>query len=176
MIKVPSPAMALNSHDVPGALYRLDNTWKVAKDESVQKICGWVAVVAADFKSRMPDKRFTVVFNSHGYCTVPSQGGYGIAIGTGIRRSDIPVFEAFRPHVDEVWFIACRAAHISNAGGDGDGNVLMSGIAKAAQAKVKASTAPQVGDLWLPSGYIDDWEGTVLTYGPEGNVANVDYH
>jgi hypothetical protein len=168
--------MALNSVDVPGAPYRLDNTWYVAKDESVQKICGWVAVVAADFKNKMPDKRFTVVFNSHGFCPLPSRGGYGIAIGKGIRRSDIPVFEAFQPHVDEVWFMACRAAHISNPGGEGDGNLLMSGIAKAARASVKASTAPQSVDSWLPKGYIDDWEGTVLTYGPEGNVTHVEYN
>jgi hypothetical protein len=176
MIRVPSPAMALNSEDVPGASYRLDNTWYVLKLESPQKICGWIAVVAAKFKTDYPDQRVTIVFNSHGYCATADRGGYGIAMGTGIKRSDIPQFEKLAPHVDEIWFIACRAAYIDTPGGAGDGNLLMSGIAKAAQARVKASTATQVGAIWLPRGYIDDWEGNVLTYGPQGDVINVEYN
>ncbi|MFC5547043.1 hypothetical protein [Massilia aerilata] len=175
MIKVPSPSMALNSEDVPGASYRLDNTWYVSRTESPQKICGWIAVVAADYKSRLPGSRFTVVFNSHGY-EIMNHGGYGLAMGTGIKRSDIPQFDKLRPHVDEIWFIACQAAYIDTPGGAGDGNLLMSGIAKAAQASVKVSTATQVGDLWLPGGYVDDWEGTVLTYGPGGDVIDVAYN
>ncbi|MDP9001105.1 MAG: hypothetical protein M3O46_13445 [Myxococcota bacterium] len=36
----------------------------------------------------------------------------------------------------------------------------------AANVYVIAATTHQVGDLWLPFGYIDDFEGLVLRYNP----------
>jgi hypothetical protein len=182
MIKVPQPAMVLNSHNVPSAKYRMENTWDVGKNESPQKILGWVAHVLSGFDRSNPERDpITLIINSHGLAQ-SGRGGYGIAIGTGIRRADIVQFEKLArkgqfnpPLADEIWFIACQAAFIDNAGGGGDGNLLMSGIAKAAQARVKASTANQQGDLWLPRFYVDDWEGTVYTYGPYGSVVNVEY-
>jgi hypothetical protein len=175
MMEIPQPAMAMNSHDVPGAEYKMTNTWKVAADVTPQHMMGWAANVFKGFKEKLPNNITTLIINCHGLLR-NDRGGFGLDIGTGIRRDDAVQSEKLAPYCDQITITACQAAIITNADAPGDGNLLMSAFAKAAQAYVTASTADQIGALWLPSGYIDDWEGTVLTYGPEGNVVSVEYH
>ena len=178
MMEIPQPAMVLNSHDVPGAEYKMTNTWKVPENTTPQHMLGWCAQVFKDFKTKHPNSTTTLIINCHGDVTAGNRGGYGLLIGTGIKLGTVSEFEKIAPHCDQIIITACQAARITSAGGDGDGNLLMSGIAKAAQAYVTCSTADQTiaWTPWLPFGYIDDWEGTVLTYGPEGNVVAVENH
>ena len=82
-------------------------------------------------------------------------------------------FEKIAPYVNNIFLVACQAGFIDAAGGAGDGNLLCSAIAKAAQAHVWASTADQYGPPWVPFGCIDDMDGTVLVYGPDGGVEKV---
>jgi hypothetical protein len=52
----------------------------------------------------------------------------------------------------------------------GDGHAFCSAIARAADAYVIAATTHQVGDLWLPQGYIDDFEGLVVRNNRKGVI------
>jgi hypothetical protein len=56
----------------------------------------------------------------------------------------------------------------------------MSLIAKTAKATVTAAagiqtveTGPVTDDDWMPTGYIDDWEGPVLYFNNKGEVKDI---
>jgi hypothetical protein len=175
MIKVPFPHMALNAVDVPGTHYRMWNTYEVPASHDPDHILDWTASVAGKAKG---GKLETLVILCHGF----SQGGklgFGLKLGTGIRRVDTPKFAKLKGLVNKIWITACGAARISvptppGSILDGDGNLFCCEIAKQSGAFVTASTESQYDDSWfgLPVGYIDDWEGLVLTYGPAGNVVS----
>lgn len=176
MIKIPQPALAMNSHNVPKPLYYMDNTYFPGEDTSPLAMMSWAAVVFKSFKDANPTAWLTLVINCHGISRKidgKSRGGFGLAIGTGIRdATDVDAFAKIEPYVDRIYLVACRAAMISNPGDpwNGDGNLFCGAIAKKARAQVVASTARQSGFPYIPSGYIDDFEGTVYTYGPDGSV------
>jgi hypothetical protein len=161
MIKVPFPHMVLNAEGtgLAGTAYKMWNTYEVPHGESPEHILSWAAEVARTSPWRYLE---TVIFNSHG-C------GPRLLIGSEITRNDTPKFEVLKGLVNRIWLVACSAARIGE-GREGDGNLFCCEIAKASGAFVMASTANQKGEKGVKYGYIDDWEGTVLTYGPEGNV------
>lgn len=171
-IKVEQPAMALNSSDVPGAKYEMWNTWEVTPEHDVDHLTGWIAKVAA----AAPGGRLRmVILNCHGFYNTTKRsgtGGYGLSMGTGIRKADLSKFSALKGLVDNIWITACGAARISPADwtGNGDGNVFCSEMAKQSGAYVVAATTHQDGDSVLPKNHIDNFEGLVLKYGPMGNV------
>ena len=70
---------------------------------------------------------------------------------------------------------ACEVAFI--AAGQGDGNVFCSRMAQTLGTSVRASTAIQIYNLGTAGSGLDfgGWEGTVLTYGPRGDVVNVEH-
>jgi len=171
MIKIQQPAMALNSHDVPGAKYEMWNTWNVPKEETLDHMVTWIAALAGT----TPSGRLNcLILNCHGYYGPGvggrMSGGYGLKMGKGIYRRDTGKFAKLKGKVTEIWITACGTARISNPGtaGDGDGNLLCQEIAKAAGAYVVAATTHQVGAITLPFGYIDGWEGLVVRYDPAG--------
>ncbi len=172
MITIPQPAMALNAVDVPGPPYKMWNTYHVPSTHTADHILGWTATVA---KGAPGGKLRALVINCHGY-TSKKIGGYGLNLGTGIRRGDTPLFGRLRGLVDEIYIIACQAARIGVPTGpgstvDGDGNLFCCEIAKSSGATVYASTANQSTGLWLgiPFGRIDGWEGQVYRYNPDGS-------
>lgn len=164
--------MALNAADVPGTHYRMWNTWEVAPDKTADDILGWTATVAA----AAPDGYLrSVIINCHGYynnVTRSGTGGFGLELGTGIRRNDTAKFSKLRGKVATIWITACGAARITTPGtaGDGDGNLFCSEIARNSGAYVIAATTHQVGDLYLRVNRIDDFEGLVVRYNPQGVV------
>ncbi|WP_329342912.1 DUF4347 domain-containing protein [Streptomyces sp. NBC_00663] len=80
--------------------------------------------------------------------------------------------DSFRAGVD---LFSCSAAFI--APGAGDGNVFCSRLAQLLNTSVRASTATQFYTLGSAGSGLDfgQWEGTVLTYGPRGDVINVEH-
>jgi hypothetical protein len=80
--------------------------------------------------------------------------------------------DAFLSGVD---LFTCSAAFI--APGRGDGNLFCSRMAQTLNTFVRASTATQVYTLGSSGSGLDfgRWEGTVLTYGPRGDVVNVEH-
>lgn len=170
MIKLDQPAMALNADDVPGARYRMYNTWEVPASAKPEHIFGWCAQVA---NGTPKGKLEHLVINCHGFYGAGTggkvMGGFGLKLGTGVNRSNTGVFAALAGKVGKIWITACGTARISgNAAGDG--HALCMAIAKQSGAYVVAATTHQVGDLWLPFGYIDEFEGLVVRYNPSGNI------
>lgn len=112
-----------------------------------------------------------LIINCHGFYD-NGIGGFGLKLGTGIRRADTEKFSILKGKVANIWITACGTARITNPGtaGDGDGNLFCSEIARASGAYVVAATTHQMPDILLPSGYIDDFEGLVLRYNPPGAV------
>lgn len=178
MIKIPQPAIAFNSHDVPDPEYSMLFTWKVPEETSPLAMMSIAAMMFKAFKDSQPDAWLTLVINCHGTSrkdkkTGKRYGGYGLSIGTGIHSADdVEAFGKIEPYVDRIYLVACRIAAISNPGDPwkGDGNLFCGAIAKKARAEVVASTAAQSGFPWIPPLHIDDMEGTVYTYGPDGSV------
>lgn len=170
MIKIPQPSMALNSHNVPGAKYRMWNTYNVPSSHDPDHILGWCAKVADEV-----GKLKVLIINCHGKYSDTSRsgtGGFGLTIGTGIRRADTGKFSVLRGKVSSIWITACGTARITFAGSttDGDGNIFCSEIARESGAYVVAATTSQQGALYVPENHIDDFEGLVLRYNPSGGV------
>jgi hypothetical protein len=170
VIKIPQPAMALNAEDVPGATYKMWNTWKVPSTERVDHILDWCSVVAGGTSTGC---LHVLLINCHGFYGSngkKSTGGFGLKLGTGIRRADTGKFSKLKGKVLNIWITACGTARITNPGtaSDGDGNLFCQEIARSSGAYVVAATTHQVGDVWLPYGYVDDFEGLVLRYNPSG--------
>jgi hypothetical protein len=170
MIEIPQPAMVMNSHNVPPPDYKMTNSYKVGASHTPTGMLGNAARVFKEWKEKDASKTLTLIINCHGI-EYSKQGGYGLSVGTGIYMSDVIQFEKIAPYVDRIYITACQAARITNPGSSfGDGNLLMGAIAKAANAEVVCSTANQYAPPKVPFGHIDDYEGTVLVYGPKGNV------
>lgn len=168
MISVGYPHMVLNSHNVPGVEYKMLHTWKVPEQTGAFSMVQRIASIA---RSQVSGSLQTVVFNSHG-----SPGK--IHIGTGITRDNIHQFQSLLLEnlVKSIWITACSVALIKEAGTLKDGNYFCYRLAQESGAFVKASTAIQKAEMNipiyddLPFGTIDDWEGTVLTWNPKGQL------
>ena len=169
MIGVPYPHMVLNSHNVPGVEYKMWNTWKVAESTTVDQMVEWVAKVARGAPS---GRLSTLIFNSHG------KPGC-IRIGQKITLEHVEKFKIFKQEklVDRVWIVACSVARIKSAGQITDGNYFCYRLAQESGAFVRAGSASQMGHLIvdIPYGHIDDWEGTVYTWDPDGKLIAVDH-
>jgi hypothetical protein len=104
-----------------------------------------------------------------------SQGGGGIQFcKEGISLDTVARFAPLRELLDWIDLKNCGTAYITPGfeGGKGDGNVLCSRLAQITQTPVRASTATQLYDATTTDFGV--WEGTVLTYGPNGNVIRVE--
>jgi hypothetical protein len=113
---------------------------------------------------------------AHGYESDFSQGGYGIQFcKEDLTLSTIEQFKVLFEWLDWIDIYSCGAAFITPGceGSQGDGNLLCSRLAQFLGSPVRASTAAQVYDSADPIDF-GAWEGTVLTYGPKGDVINVE--
>ncbi len=158
MITIESPNMALNDSRI-SRTYQMDNTWPVQTTDTKDHIINWVAAVAGGGKLK------NLVLNCHG------NAGF-MQMGAGFARSDTDLFAGWRGLVDKIWITGCRVGFINSAGGNDDGNLFCSAIAKAAGCYLVVSTETQwfIGNTLYPKGKIDSFEGLVLSYGPGGDV------
>lgn len=173
MITIPQPSMALNAVDVPGAKFKMWNTWDVPGHETPDHIMQWSARVAATAQGGYLRAR---IINCHGYYGRDGNGrlvgGFGVKLGKGIYRADTRKFSALKGKVRGIIITACGTARIALQGalGDGDGHAFCREIAQHSGAYVFAGTTHQQGDIWLPFGKIDDFEGLVVGYSPRGEM------
>ena len=171
-IAIEQPAMALNAADAPGEHYKMYNSWEIPATETLDHILDWTASVAVGAPGGYLK---SLIINCHGYyngSTRSSQGGFGLALGTGIRRADTHKFTKLRGKVTTIWITACGTARITIPGtaGDGDGNLFCQEIARNSGAYVIAATTMQFHDRSIRQNHIDDYEGLVLRYNPQGCV------
>jgi hypothetical protein len=104
-----------------------------------------------------------------------TQGGSGLQFcKEGVSLATIGAFGPLAEWLDWIDICSCGTAFITggNEGRHGDGNVLCSRLAQITQAPVRASTATQTYDPTTMD--FGAWEGVVLTYGPKGNVIDVE--
>jgi len=163
------PSMAVNDSRL-AAQVQMWNTRLVHANDSLGNIFDNIVSVA---KSAPGGKLKNLVFNCHGF------PGY-LQMGEGIDRVSAVIFRMLsrpKPLVDTIWLRSCLVARIQKPGDpvQGDGNLFCSEIAQYAQCMVLASTTEQKTHDFVrlhPFGCIDEWEGTVLCYGPKGNVVD----
>lgn len=167
MFEIPQPSMALNAVDVPPPPYRMWNTFQVGVEQTAESIlsnCEAVAKSAVDHRLRC------LVFNSHG------RPGH-MKMGRGIGRDETPLFSKLSDRVHTIFLVECEIAAIGNLSA-GDGNLFCCEIAKNAHAYVFAGTATQnAGAYWLigiPPNCIDEFEGKVYRWAPDGSCREVD--
>ena len=164
LIPVPFPHMVLNSHDVPPPDYGMLSSWKVAENTPVDFMISNVKITGLGF----PGGRVaTLIFNSHG-----SPGK--IHIGQGINLLDLSKFQAWNtangPLIKEIWIVACKVAGKDKASGGVDGESFLRDFALATGAMVTGAVREQkTGTKEIPGGFIDEWEGEVMTFDRKGN-------
>lgn len=169
MFPLDQPSMALNDT-------RVDNTVQMAVTRLVQPnegISSILGAVLATAKEQPGGRLRNLVINCHGE---PGE----LKLGCGITRDLTNRFSMLvvngKSIVDRIWLRACLVARIDGAGSQTDGNLFCCEIAKSAKCIVVASTAIQWTTIKkslgqsIPYGMLDKFEGTTLTYGPQGNV------
>jgi len=172
MFVIEQPAMALN--DTRGTTtVNMQINRTVQPDEAVSDILQEVVTAA---KATKEGKLKSLIFECHG---MPGE----LQMGAGIDRSLADRFRVLvvdkKPLVETIYLRSCLVARIDGPGSMSDGNLFCCAIAKYAKCTVIASTAEQSQRTFkkslgqsLPYGMLDPFEGTVLFYGPEGNVWN----
>jgi hypothetical protein len=168
MFEIPQPSMALNAHNIPPPDYRMWNTRKVNADVRASDLINNIASVADTAKDGYLR---CVVFRSHGSAGVMN-------IGTGIGRGETPVFSALAGKVHTIMIVGCDVAEIGEANTWRDGNLFCGEIARYANAFVFASTALQSAYghefFGLPVNMVDEYEGDLFRYNPNGSNRLVD--
>ena len=165
MLLMPNPSLALNDQRV-GGHFNLRSSLLIYKTISRQGIVNSVA----NFAGTCPEGKIkSLVLNCHG---LP---GY-LVMGEGFWGPHTGLFQAWRGKVDTIWITACRIASRkpeTKSAKSGDGFTFCQQIAMSAQCTVVASQDYQeVPDRDIPEGYIDSFEGQLLTWRPDGSVAS----
>jgi hypothetical protein len=156
------------------------STFRSYRVDARTPLANFVVAALTEYFSAPGDIRIKIL--AHGYHQPGSQGGSGIQFcQEDIKLSTLTKLNALRGYVNGgIELFSCGAAYITpgSNGGDGDGNVLCSRLAQTVQCSVRASTATQYYSnsflFWDTDIDFGQWEGTVLTYGPRGNVASVE--
>jgi hypothetical protein len=170
MFSIEQPSMALN--DTRGTTtVNMQITRTVTPDEGVTSILQAVVNAA---KATKEGKLKNLIFECHG---LPGELQMGAGIDTNLTDRFKMLVVDDKPLVDTIYLRACLVARIDGPGSSRDGNLFCSAIAKYAKCTVIASTAIQEQRSYkksagksLPFGMLDNFEGTLLFYGPEGNV------
>jgi hypothetical protein len=182
-ISNPSSAIALNAEDVPMPWYQMNKTFKFLSttdpETAFKKLVGLFQEMDVDGQSTYK----TLVINCHGFGRqtknyssdeAPAYG-YGLSLGTGILPGNEKLFQILNPVVSRIIITACGAdggtRRKSSSVQGGSGSFSLSSVAKYAEATVvggKSTQHSQGGSGYLPFGYIDEWSGSVRTYGPDG--------
>ncbi len=173
MIKIPQPAIAVNSLNAPGQAYSMWSRYDVGESFDPSYIMNRILSMIAT----APEGRIrALVLNCHGFTNIRGEYGYGIELGTGIDILNVGCFKILSGKIDLIVITACGTSRISassTSGGDGDGHYFTSTIARLTRAKVVACTEMQVHDpSGIPPYHIDEFEGLVTVYNENGQLVN----
>ena len=176
MISMKQPSLVLHSHNVPGYKYQMWATWTVPKSLSASSLVDWI-VSAVDRSPEMALKN--IIINTHG------SPGY-LHIGSGVGVKDLNEFKRLRgKSIGYIWVIACEVSKGVDLGNvcpvdEYNGPYFCTELAKASGTFVVASEELQSVDpgftvfsVFVPSGYVDDYEGAVYRYSPAGGRTRI---
>lgn len=167
MIRIGQPAVALHTHDVPGYKYKMQFTEVLSEDAKVHQVVGKVLVYARKAGGFLEN----LVLNSHG-----SSGTLYIGKGDRLTSGNVDLFKILRaggrPVVGTIWIVACQVSR--DAGLVGIGDYFCRQFAMAAGSYVVAADRYQYVNpglylRGLPDGCIDEFEGNVSRWDPNGN-------
>jgi hypothetical protein len=182
MIKMSSPSVVINAHDVPGPKYRMCQT--VDADEGVTAAQAVEYILTANQIARNYANKplQNVIINCHG-----SDLGMALYIGGqdhdrrggGIRKNTVGHFARLKPlHLGTFWLVACQASATS------DGKELCQRLADTAGVQVVASELDQ--EVGIVGGYhlykrkhydvIDEFEGPVYAFNPSAPPRRINPH
>lgn len=177
MIRVEQPAISVVSHDFMNYIPSMACNLVVPAGQSIDVTLAKIVKEAKDLPGGKV--RFLFVLCHGIYGTAPGatklSGGFGLALGAGVQRTDLPKFRILRGVVESIWLGASGPARQTNAGATGerlggDGAMFCSEMARATEAYVAAATSVQIRSANLPYGCIDDYKGGVVQFGPLGNI------
>ncbi|GGJ16298.1 DUF4347 domain-containing protein [Neoroseomonas lacus] len=168
MIPIPQPALALNSSDFPTSSH-----YTMEHEVLVRRIIRPEAIVDMVSAAARSGRLHAVIINAHGMA-----GPDGVALGTGLHLGNVHLWGAVHGLIERIWMCACQVADTL------DGQRFCQSLAVVTGAEVVASSDPQsVGGAdrefafdwnWrlarIPPLQIDDFEGHVMLWGPDGVV------
>ncbi len=172
MIMMEQPSISINSHDVPGPSYRMWRTFDVPEETDASGVVRIIQRCHVEAMNSRKSNLRNIIINCHG-----REGGGRLSIGgqghVGIYMDNVGVFSALRPlNVGTIWLVACQAAR------GPDGQNLCRAIAQNANTIVIAGEDDQELGIWGTyryyvgkSGQIDDYEGVVYAFWPNGRVS-----
>ncbi len=179
MIKMKSPSLVINSHDVPGPNYRMWETINASEGMTVTMLVNEIIRV---YRITLEDNEglYNIIINCHGW-----DGGGGLSIGgmgkEALTTRNAPYFSLLKTRrIGTIWLVACQAAKGNS------GKELCRAIAYHSSSLVVASDEDQSVGIWggynvwygraFNAHHIDEYEGTVFGFYPNGMMNVIDPH
>jgi hypothetical protein len=172
MIMMEQPSISINSHDVPGPNYKMWRTIVAPESTDATAVVRMIERHNVEAVSAKKSPLRNIIINCHGL-----EGGGRLSVGgeghVGIHQGNVGMFASLRPlNVGTIWLVACQAAAGPN------GMSLCRAMAQNAGTIVIAGDEDQELGVWGTyryyvglSGQIDDYEGTVYAFWPNGSVS-----
>lgn len=162
MIKLKQPSLVLHSCDVPGYRYEMWASWKMPKGASPMDVLYWILYA----RDQTPELWLrNVVINCHGNDGLLAVGGNGQPTMNG---NNIGIFTQLRgKDLGTIWLVACLVANT------GKGKNFCQHLAQLAGCSVVAADTEQVGAIWCPWGWVDNFEGQTYEWDASGKRSMV---
>jgi hypothetical protein len=173
MITMKEPSFCFNSCDVGDPHYEMWRTVVGPMGMTPSQLAGKIAEVNRTALSSWGSPLVNVIINCHGYFGGLHIAGLKSLSGKPAMDKDaLGVFGILKPlGITTIWLVSCKAAFGES------GKEFCQILAKVAGTEVIASDAKQVVTTWQgielfvsSRSNIDDFEGTVYSFTPEGHV------
>lgn len=180
MLMLKSPSLVINSCDVPPPRYRMWETVNASRGMNAGAAVNEIVRVNRLALEYEQTHLLNVVINCHG-----ADGGGALYIGgeddpgSRINISSVNAFSVLKGrNIGTIWLVACQAAQ-----GNG-GKQLCQALAVASGSEVVAADEDQDTGVWGAfriiqgggRGQIDEFEGTVYSFRPNGTMGEIDPH
>jgi Domain of unknown function (DUF4347) len=176
MIRMIEPSLGINTHDVPGPLYKMWQTVSADQGANVAALVEYISEAQRVSLENFGYRLRNIVINSHGDPGALYLGGLG---NTPIRKGDLSALAPLKRSTagsGTIWVVACEIA-----AGSG-GKDFCQSLAITTGYQVVAGTVDQEVGFW--DGYkmlyiknaIDEFEGDVFGFYASGSYRQIDPH
>jgi hypothetical protein len=181
MIKLEQPSLAINTFDVPGPNYRMDQTVKLNKYASAIVL---VSEISSALRRNAQSDLKNVVINCHGSPGYLYIGEIKVKVSNylgkldkerdveGIGIEHVGLFTCVKGRIGTIWIAGCQVAGVSGVS-NRSGNNFCPQLAMAAGCNVVAANVSQYVNpgyylRLLPKNCIDNYEGTAYRWDANG--------
>jgi hypothetical protein len=177
MIKMNQPSLVFNSDDVPGPKYIMWQSKDAPRGVSAQWTVNQIAMSNADALLHKKTSLANVVINCHGDYDALAIGGLGTG-GGKINSTNVGAFATLKPlNIGTIWLVACKMARYDAS------KTLCKLLATMSGSQVVAADEDQETGVWGTyrllcglHGQIDEFEGNVYSFTPDGGMRIIDPH